>query len=190
MAVKPRWLFWARGTLLSAICGHWIANTVLDHDQYTRAGVEYTWRASLPIVIQTILVLLVVLMLGSLSRRSTGAGNSRASPSNRSSLLMLLASSQLLLFLLMEVSERIVQQEPFTDGLLASGFAFELLLAIGSALLLAGLGSVARRVLRSVRRQPTRLAIDDRVGLLPESLAPTHPLILVGDVRAPPLVSA
>jgi hypothetical protein len=102
----------------------------------------------------------------------------------------LLATSQLLLFALMEVSERIVQREPFTDGLLASGFALELLFAIGSALLLAGVGSVARRVLVSPRRQARTAAIDDRIGLLTESLAPTHPLIVVGDVRAPPLVSA
>lgn len=190
MAAKPRWLFWARGTLLSAICGHWIANTVLDPDQYTRAGLEYTWRASLPIVIQTILILLVVLMLGPLSKRSRSAQNSPAARSFGSSLLMLLATSQLLLFLLMEVSERIVQREPFAEGLLASGFAFELLFAIGSALLLAGLGSAALRVIRSLRRRPTTATIEDPLGLARQHVAPAHELIVVGDVRAPPVVSA
>ena len=189
MAAKPRWLFWARGTLLSAICGHWIANTVLDPDQYTRAGLEYTWGASLPIVIQTILVLLVVLMLGPLSRARSAEHCPAPSRSHRSSLLMLLATSQLLLFLAMEASERIVQSEPFTDGLLATGFAFELLFAIGSALLLVGFGSVALGVIRSNRRQPTTATIEDLIGLITEHVAPIHPLIVVGDVRAPPLVS-
>lgn len=191
MGARSRWLFWARGTLLSGICGHWIANSVLDPDQYTRAGLEYTWRASLPIMIQTTLALLVVVMLGAVAERQRSADNSRAAfASNRLSLPTVLATSQLLLFLLLEVSERIVQREPFTDGLLASGFAFELLFAIVSALLLAGLGSVALRVVRSIRRQPTTAAIDDLVGLIPESLAPAHSLIVVGDVRAPPLVPA
>lgn len=190
MASTSRWVFLARGSLLAAICGHWIANWVLDKDEYTRAGLEYTWRASIPIVVQTILVLLVVVVLGPLSARRTATENSRApSRSYRLNLLTLLTTSQLLLFLLLEVSERIVQREPFTDGLLASGFALELLFAIGSALLLAGLGSVALRVIRSPRRQPTTTAIEARIGLTPESVACIRPLILVGDVRAPPLVA-
>lgn len=182
-------MFWARGALLSAICGHWIANTLFDPDQYTRAGLEYTWRASLPILLQTILVLFVVVMLGPLSK-GRARSSSRRIRSHPPRLVMVLATSQLLLFLLMEVSERIVQREPFTDGLLASGFVFELLLAIGSVLLLAGLGSAALRVIRSLRRRPTTAAIEDPVGLARRHVAPAHELIVVGDVRAPPVVSA
>jgi hypothetical protein len=103
--------------------------------------------------------------------------------------LTLLAASQLVLFLLMEVSERIVQHEPFTEGLLASGFAFELLFAIGSALLLGLLGSIAVRVIRVSRRRPMAAKIESRIGLIPQRVAPAHPVIVVGGVRAPPLVS-
>jgi hypothetical protein len=191
MAAKPRWVFWARGTLLSALCGHWIANTILDADQYTRAGLEYTWRASLPILVQTILVLLIVVVLGPLSDRSGCAEAPRpVVRPHRPSLLTLLATSQVVLFLLMEVSERFIQREPFSHGLLASGFGFELLFAIGSALLLAALGSVALRVIRSFGRQPRTAPIENRIGLFPREVAPAHPPILVSGVRAPPLVPA
>jgi hypothetical protein len=189
MAVKPKWVFWVRGSLLSAICGHWIANALLDSDQYTRAGLEYTWRASLPILLQTILVLFVVAMIGPLSK-GHAQSSSRLIRSHPPRLVMLLGTSQFVLFLLMEVSERIVQREPFTDGLLASGFAFELLFAIGSALLLAGLGSAALHVIRSLRRRPTTATTEDPVGLARQYVPPAHELIVVGDVRAPPVVSA
>jgi hypothetical protein len=105
-------------------------------------------------------------------------------------LLTWLVTSQLFLFLLLEVSERLAQREPFTEGLLASGFVFELLFAIGSALVVAGLGSVALRAIRTPRREPTAAAGEDRVGSIAASLACSRPLIVVGDVRAPPLRSA
>jgi hypothetical protein len=191
MASKSRWLLWARGILLSAICGHWIANWVLDRNEYEQAGLEYTWRASIPIIIQTVLVLLVVLMLRPLTARWSSAQISRAPVRTfRLSLLTWLVTSQLLLFLLLEVSERLVQREPFSEGLLASGFAFELLFAIGSALVVAALGSAALRVIRTPRREPTAAASEDCVGSIVESLAFSRPLIVVGDVRAPPLLSA
>lgn len=191
MAPKPRWLLWARGILLSALCGHWIANWAVDQGEYARAGLEYTWRASIPIIIQTILVVLVVLLLGPLAARSRSATSARAPLRTfRLSLLTWLVTSQLLLFLLLEVSERLAQREPFTEGLLASGFVFELLFAIGSVLIVAGLGSVAFRVLRTPRREPTAAAGEDRVGSIAASLACSRPLIVVGDVRAPPLLSA
>lgn len=178
--------------MLCAMSGHWIANAALDRDQYGRAGLEYTWRASLPILIQTILVMLVVVLVGPLSMRRGPIKRSRSAtrPVTRRRLLTLLVTSQLLLFLLMEVSERIVQREPFRDGLLASGFIFELLFAIGSALLLAVLGCAAVHVIRSTRRQPRAATIEDRVDLIPQHTPLARPLIVVGDVRAPPLVPA
>ena len=191
MAHKSRWLIWARGILLSAICGHWIANWVLDRGEYAQAGLDYTWRASIPIVIQTFLVLLVVLLLGPLAARWRSANNAHPPVLTlRLSLLTWLVTSQLLLFLVLEVSERLVQREPFSEGLLASGFVFELLFAIGSALVVAMLGSFAIRAMRTPRREPTAATSDDRVGSIVESLAFSRPLIVVGDVRAPPLLSA
>jgi hypothetical protein len=177
--------------LLSALCGHWIANALFDSDEYTGAGLEYTWRASLPILIQTVLVLFAVVMLGRLSKRSSGVEScSGMVRSHLPRLVTLLVFSQLLLFLLLEVSERIVQREPFADGLLASGFTFELLFAIGSALLLAAVALAALHVIRSPRRRPTTATIEDLVGLVRHRDVPVHELIVVGDVRAPPLVSA
>jgi hypothetical protein len=188
MASRPRWLLWARGILLSAICGHWIANWVLDRDEYVQAGLEYTWRASIPIVLQTILILLVVLLLGPLAAKRRSANTSGAPVRTfRLSLLTWLVTSQLLLFLLLELSERVVQREPFSEGLLASGFVFELLFAIGSALVVAALGSVALRAIRTPRREPRAATSEDRIGSIVESLAFARPLIVVGDVRAPPL---
>jgi hypothetical protein len=190
VVTKRKWVFWARGTLLSAVSGHWIANVLLDPGQYGRAGLEYTWRALLPGLLQTILVLLIAVALGPLSRRSRSAEDSRAQPrSNLLRLLILLATCQLLLFLLMEVSERIIQREPFADGLFASGFAIELLFAIVSAFLLVALGSVALRVLGSLPHRARTAPIDDRVPAVPERVVPAHAVVFVGGIRAPPLLS-
>jgi hypothetical protein len=93
VTAKPRWLFWARGTLLSAICGHWIANAVLDADQFKDAGLEYTWRASMPIVMQTVLVLVVVAFLGSLSTTRRQVGNHRARPLSHRHIFALLTTA-------------------------------------------------------------------------------------------------
>lgn len=187
MTRKPKWVFWVRGTLLSALCGHWIANLLLDPGQYERAGLEYTWRAALPVLFQTTLVMMVMVVLGALSDRERSTRDSRGRlRSNLVRLLILLVTSQLLLFLLMEVSERVIQREPFTDGLFASGFAFELLFAIGSALLLVLLGSVARRVFDSLRREALTARIDDRILATPEGIVRAHAAVVMGGVRGPP----
>lgn len=191
MAGKPKWVFWARGTLISAISGHWIANLLLDPGQYERAGLEYTWRAFVPALLQSILVLLVVVVLGRLSRwvRSTARSRSRRT-SNLVRALILLATSQLVLFLLMEVSERVIQREPFADGLFASGFAFELLFAIVSALLLTAFGSVALRVIGSIRRRAMTAPIEDRIRTIIDRVVPARAVLVAGSVRAPPLPTA
>jgi hypothetical protein len=88
------------------------------------------------------------------------------------------------------VSERVVQHELFMEGLLTSGFGFELVFAIGAALLLGVLGSIVIRVIRVARRRPTTARIEGRIGLIPQRVAPAHLVIVVGGVRAPPLVSA
>jgi hypothetical protein len=187
VGVTPRWAFWARATLACAICGHWIANAVLDRGQYTEVGLEYTWRASIPILVQTALVMLAVIAVGPLARRMGTPGTRDSDRPRRSSLLTLLLASQLLLFLAMEVSERIVQREPFTEGLLASGFVFELAFAIGSALVLGVLGSIAIRIARVVRRRPAATPIEDSLGLSPRHGVVARPVLVVGSVRAPPI---
>lgn len=190
MAARPTWVFWTRGTLVSAICGHWLANSVLDPDQYSRAGLEYTWRASLPLVAQTVLVLVAIVMVGAAPAHQRPKEHRRRPRFSTSRLLSLVATSQLLLFLLLEVSERVYQREPFTEGLFGQVFALELLIALISSLLLTGLGSIARRVIRSLFSRPTGVPITDRIGPITRRIAPTLALIVVGDVRAPPPVPA
>lgn len=190
MAGKPTWVFWARGALLSAVCGHWIANILFDAREFTRAGLEYTWRANISILIQTLVVLIVVALLGPLSKRRHPQNSIRHPGSTLFPSVALLITSQLVLFLVLEISERVVQNEPFADGLLASGFFLELLLAIGSALLLACLGSAAVRAIRSLGRRRVIATNQGRLDQMPRHATPAQSLIVVGDVRAPPLVSA
>ena len=52
-------------------------------------------------------------------------------------------ASQVVLFVLLEVSERIYQREPFTAGLLTEGFSAELVIAVGLSALLIVLGHAA-----------------------------------------------
>jgi hypothetical protein len=40
-----------------------------DAREFTRAGLEYTWRANISILIQTLVVLIAVALLGPLSKR-------------------------------------------------------------------------------------------------------------------------
>lgn len=184
-------MFWAQGTLISAISGHWIANVLLDPGQYEQAGLEYTWRAFIPALLQSILVLSVVVVLGRLSQwaRSTAHSESRRT-SRLVRLLILLSTSQLVLFLLMEVSERVIQREPFADGIFASGFVFELLFATVSALLLIAFGSVALRVIGSLRRRAMTARIEDHIRHIFDRVVPRHAVLVSGSVRAPPLLTA
>jgi hypothetical protein len=178
-----RWRFWAQGTLLSGLAGHWIANLLLDGDQYARAAVPFTWRAVAPAALQTILVLSLVVMPGS-GRRPSGRRGRRAAGPLRA--LPLLAAAQLLLFLVLEVSERVVQREPFAGGLFGADFGFELVFAIASAFLLALAGSLALRAIGSARRRPMTQAIHEAVRCLPRTAAPAQAVVVVGGVRAPP----
>jgi hypothetical protein len=159
---------------------------MLDAEQYAKAGIEYTWRASVPIVMQTMLILVVVALLGPLARVRRQAGTARSRRFRGPHVLALLTSAQLLVFLLLEVSERLHQREPFIDGLFASSFGFELLFAVGSAFVLAVLGSFAIRVVRSLRRQATTPTAPEDDGWIPQIIPPPHAVIVVGDVRAPP----
>lgn len=180
--------FWVRGTLLSAICGQWVAHLLLDPNEYAEAGLRFTWRASVPIVVQTMLVLVIVAALGRLcARRGSGERTSIRRRLTASQLLAILAMSQLALFFLMEVSERLVQREPFTEGLFASGFALEILFALVSALLLVLLGSIALRVIRSIRRQAPSISASDSIGPILEIDAQARLAATQGDPRAPPI---
>ena len=95
MAGRRTWVFWARGSLLSAVCGHWIANILFDAREFTRAGLEYTWRANISILIQTLVVLIVVALLGPLSKRRHNRNVALHPRSTPSPSVALLIASQL-----------------------------------------------------------------------------------------------
>jgi hypothetical protein len=185
MASKPAWLFWVRGTLLSAICGHAIANALFDADEYRHAGLSYSWSAFIPLAIQA---LVVVGAWWALGRIRWQAWSATVPARHLRRLLAALIASQLVLFMLLEVTERIAQRDPFAEGLFGSSFLFELSFAIGSALVLVALGFAVLRVIRSIRRQSP--------VLVAQIVAPNRPVTAPivrrasrpGGTRAPPLV--
>jgi len=184
MASKPAWLFWVRGTLLSAICGHAIANALFDADEYRQAGLSFSWSAYIPLAIQALVVVGAWWALG----RIRWQARSAAVPARHlRRLLAVLIASQLVLFMLLEVTERIAQRDPFAEGLFGSSFLFELSFAIGSALVLVALGFAVLRVIRSIRRQPPVLVAQ----ILASSSPVTTPIVRrdlrPGGTRAPPL---
>ncbi len=185
MAPKPSWLFWVRGTLLSAICGHAIANALFDADEYRHAGLSYSWSAYIPMLIQALVVVGAWWALGRVRwrRRST------VDPTRHlRRLLAALVASQLVLFMLLEVTERIAQRDPFAEGLFGSGFMFELSFAIGSALVLIALGFAVLRLVRSVRRRPPVLVAHIRTPSRPVVVSLVRRVSRAGGTRAPPLV--
>jgi hypothetical protein len=185
MASKPAWLFWVRGTLLSAICGHAIANALFDADEYHHAGLSVSWSAFIPMAIQALVVVGAWWALARIRWRP----RPMASPTRHlRRLLAALIASQLVLFMLLEVTERIAQRDPFAEGLFGSSFLFELSFAIGSALVLVALGFAVLRVIRSIRRQQpivvAQIAAPDRPVVVPLVRRTLRP----GGTRAPPLL--
>jgi hypothetical protein len=185
MSPAPRWVRHVRASLLVALGGHAVANALLDEDQFTSAGLEYTWGASIPLLVQAAVLLAVVAGLGPVARRARRQPSGR--PIRRVTLWAALAASQVAIFGALEISERLVQHEPFAQGLLGSGFSLELVFALAAATLLAAMANVAVRVARALDRLPERRR-STALPRPPVSIAP-HPrlaLIPVG-VRAPPM---
>ena len=90
--------------------------------------------------------------------------------------------------MLLEVTERIAQRDPFAEGLFGSSFLFELSFAIGSALVLVALGFAVLRVIRSIRRQPPTSIARTVAPSRPVSAAIVRRASRPGGTRAPPLV--
>jgi hypothetical protein len=187
MAPKPAWLFWVRGTLLSAISGHAVANAVFGADEYRHAGLSYSWSAFVPLAIQALVVVGAWSAVGRIRWRP----RTTAAPARRlRRLLAAMIASQLVLFVLLEVTERIAQRDPFAEGLFGSSFLFELSVAIGSALVLMALGFAVLRVVRGVRRQPRVVAAHVPAPGRPVVVRLVRRALLPGGTRAPPLLSA
>jgi hypothetical protein len=183
MRARPRWVPWARASLLCSLLGHVVANAVLDEGQYEAAGLEYGWAASAPLLIQAILVLGVVVALGRLGRRPDAS----QPPPRRRALLAGFVSSQVLAFLMLEISERLVQHEPFVEGIFSSGFTLELAFALAAAVVLAAVGSVALRIARAIRRSMPTVPRVDLVTPPLSDAPPRRAIALAVGVRAPPV---
>jgi len=185
MASKPAWLFWVRGTLISAICGHGVANALFDADEYRHAGLSFSWSAFVPMAIQVLVVVGAWWGLGRVRPRA----RPRTEPTRHlRRLLAALIASQLVLFMLLEVTERIAQRDPFAEGLFGSSFLFELSFAIGSALVLIALGFAVLRVIRSIRRRPPVVVTRIASPIKPVVVPLVRRALLPGGTRAPPLV--
>jgi len=185
MASKPAWLFWVRGTLISAICGHGVANALFDADEYRHAGLSFSWSAFVPMAIQVLVVVGAWWGLGRVRPRA----RPRTEPTRHlRRLLAALIASQLVLFMLLEVTERIAQRDPFAEGLFGSSFLFELSFAIGSALVLIALGFAVLRVIRSIRRRPPVVVTRIASPIKPVVVPLVRRASLPGGSRAPPLV--
>src|SRR4029077_3927033 len=120
------------------------------------AGLTYSWSAILPLVVQAFLVVGAWYVLGRI-RWQPRATDLR--PRRVARFLAALIASQLVLFMLLEVTERIAQRDPFAEGLFGSSFLFELTSSVGSALFLIALGSAVLRLVRWIwRQQPVVVA--------------------------------
>lgn len=174
-----------RAAIITTVVGHGFANALFDGDQYG-ATPDLLARLDDPFLVQSAIALLAVAAL-SLHRRGKAPSDRRI---GRFSTAAWLIAVQVVLFLAMECSERLaidaiggaeVAVEPFEVG-----FVAELIVALGSALILTLFGEAARRILgvrgaeRLSSRQPAILA-----PILPGH-APATASLAVGAVRAPP----
>ena len=184
MRGRPPWRFWVRGALLAAIGGHWLGNVICDRGEYLGAGLDYTWRASMPLIIQTILVAMVIAAVELVPDRPTA----RLPRLSTGAILRWLVISQVGLFLAFEGTERLFQaDEVAAGGLFGSGFGLELVFAIVGSLVLLALGSAALRAIRSIRRRPPTAFVATRVVVPVRRIAVAR--VVAGPLgrRAPPL---
>jgi hypothetical protein len=187
-SATPRWVRWARASLLVALTGHAIANVFLDEEQFVRAGVEYTWMGSVPLLVQALVLGVVVASLGPLARRSRRRPSTSGPVRTVRTVRRFAASagSQLALFLVLELTERLAQSEPFVEGLLGSGFSLELIFALVSAALLAAIATLTARVIDALRRHRRARASTDGPRPFPSLRPRARSVIVAGGVRAPP----
>jgi hypothetical protein len=183
----PAWVRSARASLVIGLGGHAIANGLLDEDQFTRAGLAYTWAASIPLLVQTIAVIAFVAALGPLARRPGRLRRARPLPSHPMAAFGAFALTQMGLFLIFELSERVAQDEAFTAaGILGAGFTLELVFALAAAFVLTALATIAVRVVGAIRRAISPTTRDDHYGAFPLTVPRQRLLALAGGERAPP----
>jgi hypothetical protein len=133
-----------RAALVTALAGHWIANSIADPIEYASVGLRYDGAALRPIILQSVIVALLVGLLTLASRlRLPQRWIHRDSSLTRTELALLLLGAQIGLSGLMEMTETLAlggaYAAAFRTGFLDVGFGVELLIAIVSALLLVAL---------------------------------------------------
>ena len=149
-------LLWARGALLAALGGHWLGNLLLDEGHYVDAGLSRVTPASLPILVQTILVAAVVLLLRPQLLHASPRIQLAVQRLTPGRAVAWLITAQVGLFIFLEGSERIAHGEAFSGGTFSSGFFVEVALALAIALLLTAIGMVAARAIGTPRRRRPR----------------------------------
>jgi hypothetical protein len=182
-----------RAALLTALAGHWIADAIFDREQYAGATPEVLGALNDPILVQTVLVLIAsaALTVCGYRRRREGAASLFASL-GRTHLLGVLVGAQLLLFVGMEATERLSidvlhQEESISVGVFGTGFAAELVVAIGTALALALLGEATARFVGRLRARDRVAATDAPLSNSRRGFDPApRALVGAGGVRAPP----
>ena len=177
--------------VLTAGAGHWIANALFDRDEYAGAGAEVVGRLHDPAIVQSAVALIIIGVLASWDRVRSRRGRVHVLAGvGRSQLLWILLGVQVLLFVAMEASERMaieaLSSAPTGVEPLGVGFVSELIVAIGSALLLAVLGEATARIVASLRRRPARPV--PLGGWVPfDASGPARQVLVgAGGERAPP----
>jgi hypothetical protein len=190
LTLRGSWLL--RATLLASLSGHWVANAIFDRDEYGGASPEVISRLHDPALVQTGIALVILLILTAWDRRRTCRGQDHfLAGLGRLQLVWVFLGVQVLLFVGMETSERIAIEafSAVSTGVepIGAGFIPELLVAIGSVLLLSVLGETTARIVASLRsRRSSRLVPLHRRLPLGGSVRRRCVLIGAGAVRAPP----
>jgi hypothetical protein len=134
-----------RAVIITSLAGHWIANTLFDADQYRRNAALLA-RLNDPFLVQAALALLAIAVLSLRGR----AGGSFVSV-DRLTVATLLIGVQVVLFIGLEASERwalvMLTDGSAEVGVFGVGFLAELLVAVGTSLLLVVGAEAMRRLL-------------------------------------------
>jgi hypothetical protein len=177
----------ARAVIVTSLLGHWVANALFDRSEYSGAGSEVLARLDDPFLVQAALGLVLVVLSWVPKRWRGQAPHVFA---GRLPLACLLVGLQLIAFVALESSERLAVEVLAGDeahvGIFGAGFVAELLVAVGSALLLAFVAEATMRWLGTARPADLGPVEQRRTVSFPGYAPPPRVLAGAGGVRAPP----
>jgi hypothetical protein len=173
-----------RAVIATSLAGHWIANTLFDADQY-RGNTALLDKLNAPFLVQAALALVAIVVLSMRGKASRSLVSL-----DRSTLAAVLVGLQVVLFVGLEASERLalgmLADGTGELGVFGVGFLTELLVAVGTSLLLVVGAEATRRLLatREPRTWPHAQlqAVPDAPGVRP----PLEAVSGSGGDRAPP----